>query len=111
MIGDTAMRLDDLDVSDEELRSWARAIEKSPTEEFNLDELPFGKLVVNWLDQTMLALLEHGRRRALNEAVATRIALRATALSRLTQDPRPLVAFKIGERLLLKFLSEFGCRI
>jgi hypothetical protein len=105
------MRLDDLDISDEELRSWARAIEKSPTEEFDLDELPFGKLVVDWFDQTMLALLEHGRKRALNEAIATRIALRATALSRMTQDPRPLVAFKIGERLLLKFLSEFGCRI
>lgn len=105
------MRLDDLDVSDEELRTWARAIEKAPTEEFNLDELPFGKLVVNWLDQTMLALLEHGRHKALNEAIATRIALRATALSRMTQDPRPLIAFKIGERWLLKMLSEFGCRI
>ncbi len=105
------MRLDDLDVSDKELQSWARAIEKLPTEEFNLDELPFGKLVVNWLDQTMFALLEYGRKRALNEAIATRIALRATALSRMTQDPRPLIAFKIGERWLLKVLSEFGCRI
>jgi hypothetical protein len=104
------MRLDDLDVSDEELRAWARAIEKSPSEEFNLDELPFGKLVVSWLDQTILTLLEHGRERALNEAIATRIALRATALSRMTKDPRPLTAFKIGERWLLKVLAEFGCR-
>ena len=104
------MRLDDLDVSDEELRIWARAIDKAPSEEFNLDELPFGKLVVNWLDQTILTLLEHGRAKALNEAITTRITLRATALSRMTQDPRPLTAFKIGERWLLKVLAEFGCR-
>jgi len=105
------MRLDDLNVSDEELRTWAQVIEKSPTEEFNLDELPFGKMVVSWLDRTMLALLEHGRERALSEALTARIALRATALSRMTQDPQPLITFKIGERWLLKVLSEFGCRI
>ena len=105
------MRLDDLEVSYEEMRTWAQAIEKSPTEEFNLDELPFGKLVVSWLDHTIFALLEHGRERALNEALATKLALRATALSRMTQDPRPFVAFKIGERWLSKVLSEFGCRI
>lgn len=104
------MRLDDLDVSDEELRTWARVIEKSPSEEFNLDELPFGKLVVSWLDQTILKLLEEGREKAFNEAIDTRIALRAMALSRMTQDPRPITAFKIGERWLLKVLAEFGCR-
>ena len=104
------MRLDDLDVSEEELRAWARVIDKAPNEEFDLDELPFGKLVVNWLDQTILTLLEHGREKALNEAIATRIALRATALSRMTQDARPITAFKIGERWLLKILAEFGCR-
>jgi hypothetical protein len=60
------MRLDDLDVSDEELRAWARIIDKAPNEEFDLDELPFGKLVVNWLDQTILTLLEQGREKALN---------------------------------------------
>lgn len=104
------MRLDDLDVTDEELRAWARAIDKAPNEEFNLEELPFGKCVVNWLDQTILTLLEYGREKALSEAIATRVALRATALSRMTQDPRPLAAFRIGERWLLKVLSEFGCR-
>ena len=105
------MRLDDLDVSDEELHAWSRAIEKAPGEEFNLDELPFGRQVVNWLDQTILALLEHGRERALNDVMAARIALRATALSRMTQDPRPVTTFRIGERWLIKVLSEFGCRI
>ncbi len=105
------MRLDDLDVSDEELRTWSRAIEKSPDEEFNLDELPFGRQVVTWVDHTILALLEHGREKALNETMTARIALRAAALSRMTQDPRPVTAFRIGERWLIKVLSEFGCRI
>ena len=105
------MRLDDLDASDEELRTWARVIEKSPAEDFDLEELPFGKQVVNWLDQTILAFLERGREHALNNALAAKIALRAAALSRMTRDPRPVTVFRIGERWLVKVLAEFGCRI
>lgn len=105
------MRLDDLQISDEELRSWGRAIEKSPSEEFSLEELPFGKQVVHWIDETILTLLEFGRNEALHYKRAAEIARRATALARMTRDPRPIAAFKIGERWLTKVLSEFGCRI
>ncbi|HLW60943.1 MAG TPA: hypothetical protein VKV57_13625 [bacterium] len=105
------MRLDDLEISDAELHDWGRAIEKTPSEEFNLDDLPFGKQVVHWIDETILTLLEYGRNEALHYKKAAEIARRATALSRMTLDPRPITAFKIGERWLVKVLSEFGCRI
>jgi hypothetical protein len=105
------MRLDDLNVSDEELQDWARCIEKSPSEEFDLEELPFGKQVVRWIDQTVLSFLECGKHEALSYAQSAEVARRAVMLSRLTQDPRPIVAYKIGERWLERLLWEFGCRI
>jgi hypothetical protein len=105
------MRLDDLETSDQELREWSQALDLAPGEEFDLAALPFGKPLVLWLDQTILALLERGRDRALNDALTARIALRAMALSRMTGDPRPAVAFKVAERWLVKVLAEFGCRI
>ena len=105
------MRLDDLDVTAEELRSWGRAIQKTPTEDFNLEELPFGRQVVAWIDQTILAFLEHGRDEALHYKRAAVIARRATALAKMTRDPGPIATYKIGERWLIKLLCEFGCRI
>jgi hypothetical protein len=105
------MRLDDLEVSAKELEEWAGALDIAPDEEFDLAALPFGKPLILWLDQTIFALLERGRDRALNDALTARVALRAIALSRMTGDPRPAVAFKVAERWLVKVLAEFGCRI
>src|SRR5205807_10474955 len=105
------MRLDDLDVSAEELRSWGRAIQKTPTEEFCLEELPFGRQVVAWIDQTILAFLEHGRDEALHYRRAAVIARRATALAKMTRDPGPIATYNTGDRRLIKLLREFRCRI
>src|SRR5437588_13075632 len=105
------MRPDDLDVSVEELRSWGRAIQKTPTEEFCLEELPFGRQVIAWIDQAILAFLEHGRDEALHYKRAAVIARRATALAKMTREPVPIANYKIDERCLFKHLLQFGCRI
>ena len=67
--------------------------------------------VVAWIDQTILAFLEHGRDEALHYKRAAVIARRATALAKMTRDPGPIATYKIGERWLIKLLCEFGCRI